>query len=299
MGVNGPIVLKTDLLNTEPKRGKVRDVYDFGEYLLIVSTDRLSAFDVVFSEGIPGKGKVLNGMSAFWFKLMQDIIPNHVITTDVNQFPQKCLPYANILAGRSMLVQKAKPLPVECIVRGYLSGSGWKDYQKTGAICGIELPRGLLESVRFPEPIFTPSTKAELGTHDENINFEKACELVGKEIMLLVRNSALEIYRRAHNIALEKGIIIADTKMEFGILENGTVIIIDELLTPDSSRFWPERTYWPGEPQASYDKQFVRDHLESTGWNKKPPAPRLPEEIIQRTAEKYQQAYLKLTGRKL
>jgi phosphoribosylaminoimidazole-succinocarboxamide synthase len=277
-------------------RGKVRDIYDMGEALLIVTSDRISAFDVIMNEGIPDKGYVLNQISAFWFRQMEDIIPNHIISTEVDDFPAECRKYADILAGRSMLVKKAKPLPAECIVRGYLSGSGWKDYQATGAICGIRLPAGLVQSDRLPEPIFTPSTKAELGTHDENISFDRMVELCGKDTAGKVRDVTLKIYAKARDIAAGKGIIIADTKFEYGIY-NDELIIIDECMTPDSSRFWPKDTYKPGGPQPSFDKQFLRDYLETLDWNKTAPAPPLPQEIVRKTAEKYMEALVKLTGK--
>ena len=293
------VVLKTDfpglaLIN----RGKVRDLYDLGESLLIVSTDRISAFDVILPNGVPRKGEVLKKMSIFWFAQVQDIVPNHIITTDVSLFPAVCQPYADVLAGRSMVVKKAKPLPIECIVRGYISGSGWKDYQKTGAVCGIRLPAGLRESEVLPQPIFTPSTKADVGVHDENISFEEACTTVGPELAGSVRDLAVAVYLRARQVAEKRGIIIADTKMEFGMLD-GRVILIDELLTPDSSRFWPQDSYAPGRSQNSYDKQFVRDYLLSLDWDQKAPAPNLPVDIIEKTSERYIEAYRRLTGEEL
>ena len=291
------LVLNTDFPDLKlAGRGKVRDIYDMGEALLIVTSDRISAFDVIMNEGIPDKGYVLNQISAFWFRQMEDIIPNHIISTEMDDFPTECRKYADILAGRSMLVKKAKPLPAECIVRGYLSGSGWKDYQATGAICGIRLPAGLVQSDRLPEPIFTPSTKAELGTHDENISFDRMVELCGKDIAGKVRDVTLKIYAKARDIAAGKGIIIADTKFEYGIY-NDELIIIDECMTPDSSRFWPKDTYKPGGPQPSFDKQFLRDYLETLDWNKTAPAPPLPQEIVRKTAEKYMEALVKLTGK--
>ena len=296
--------MTTPVLNTDfpglklAARGKVRDIYDLGETLLIVTTDRISAFDVIMNEGIPNKGYVLTQISAYWFREMEGIIKNHIISIDVADFPAQCQPYAEILAGRSMLVKKAKPLPAECIVRGYLSGSGWKDYQQTGSICGIKLPEGLKESDRLPEPIFTPSTKAELGTHDENISFETMSELCGAEIAQQVRDVTLAIYKKARDIADQKGIIIADTKFEYGIYE-GELIIIDECMTPDSSRFWPKESYRPGGPQPSFDKQFLRDYLETLDWGKTAPAPPLPEEIVTKTGEKYLEAMVKLTGKGL
>ncbi|GFO54687.1 phosphoribosylaminoimidazole-succinocarboxamide synthase [Geomonas sp. Red276] len=290
-------VLTTDFPGLKlAARGKVRDIYDLGEALLIVTTDRISAFDVIMNEGIPNKGYVLTQISAFWFRQMEGIIKNHIISTEVADFPKECQPYADVLAGRSMLVKKAKPLAAECIVRGYISGSGWKDYQQTGAICGIKLPAGLKESDRLPQPIFTPSTKAELGTHDENISFEKMAEICGQEISEKVREVTLAIYEKARDIADEKGIIIADTKFEYGIY-NDELIIIDECMTPDSSRFWPKESYKPGGPQPSFDKQFLRDYLETLDWGKTAPAPPLPAEIVQKTADKYMEALVKLTGK--
>jgi phosphoribosylaminoimidazole-succinocarboxamide synthase len=278
------------------KRGKVRDIYDLGEFILFVATDRLSAFDVVMPQGIPLKGKVLTQISAFWFEQTKDIIPNHVVSTNVNEFPSSCTPYLEQLRGRSMLVKKTKPLSVECVVRGYISGSGWLDYKKTGTTSGVILPSGLVESQKLPEPIFTPSTKAEIGVHDENISFETMIEKEGREISERVRFTAIEIFKRASTIAESKGIIIADTKMEFG-MDNGELVLIDELLTPDSSRFWPKATYEPGKAQNSYDKQFVRDYLISINFNKKPPGPVMPEEIIKKTSELYQKALFQLTGK--
>lgn len=278
-------------------RGKVRDIYDLGEYLLLVTTDRISAFDVIMNEGIPHKGFVLTQISKFWFEQMADIIPNHIVATEVSDFPAVTHKYRDQLEGRSMLVKKAKPLPVECIVRGYVSGSGWKEYQQTGSICGISLPAGLVESQQLPEPIFTPSTKAELGEHDENIPFAKVVELCGQEIADTISNTTLKIYKRARSLADTKGIIIADTKFEFGIFED-RVIWIDEALTPDSSRFWPKDLYRPGGPQPSFDKQFLRDYLETLDWGKKAPAPPLPEEIVRKTGEKYIEALYRITGMK-
>ncbi len=278
------------------KRGKVRDIYDVGKYLLFVATDRLSAFDVVMPQGIPLKGKVLNQISAFWFDQTNDIIQNHVVSTNVDEFPKECEPYKVQLRGRSMLVKKTQPLSVECIVRGYLSGSGWIDYQNTGSICGISLPKGLIESQKLPQVIFTPSTKADSGVHDENISFEEMIKREGKKLSEQVRNTATAIFNRASEIAEAKGIIIADTKMEFGLL-NGELILIDELLTPDSSRFWPKETYSPGTAQNSYDKQFVRDYLLSINFNKRAPGPIIPDEIINKTSVLYQKAVVQLTGK--
>ncbi|TWJ18799.1 phosphoribosylaminoimidazolesuccinocarboxamide synthase [Geobacter argillaceus] len=292
-------ILQTDFPTLKlAGRGKVRDIYDLGTALLIVTTDRISAFDVIMNEGIPDKGAVLNQISAFWFHQMEEIVPNHIISTDVKDFPAQCQPYADILTDRSMLVKKAKPLPAECIVRGYLSGSGWKDYQATGSICGIALPAGLLESDRLPEPIFTPSTKAELGTHDENISFDTMAALCGRELAGKVRDVTLKIYAKARDIADAKGIIIADTKFEYGIY-NDELIIIDECMTPDSSRFWPKDSYRPGGAQPSFDKQFLRDYLETLDWNKTAPAPPLPQEIVTKTGDKYREALFRLTGIRL
>jgi phosphoribosylaminoimidazole-succinocarboxamide synthase len=278
------------------RRGKVRDVYELGDSLLIVSTDRISAFDVILPNGIPNKGKVLNQISKFWFDFSKKIVKNHVVSTDVKTYPEECQQYAGELAGRSMVVKKTKPLPIECIVRGYISGSGWIDYQRTKSVCGIFLPVGLHESEKLPEPIFTPSTKAEIGVHDENISFEKAADIVGKELAEKVRHYTIEVYKAAADYAESKGIIIADTKMEFGVDENGELILIDELLTPDSSRFWDKAQYQLGKSQPSFDKQFVRDYLLDIKWNKKPPAPNLPEEIVRVTTEKYIQSLRMLAG---
>ncbi|MDD3801916.1 MAG: phosphoribosylaminoimidazolesuccinocarboxamide synthase [Desulfuromonas thiophila] len=277
-------------------RGKVRDIYDVGEHLLIVTSDRISAFDVIMNEGIPGKGQVLTEISVFWFSMMQDIIPNHIVSTNVEEFPPAALAYRDQLEGRSMLVKKARPLPVECIVRGYISGSGWKEYQAKGSICGIPLPPGLKESDRLPEVIFTPSTKAELGEHDENIPFSKVEELCGVALAAQVRDTTIAIYERARSYAATKGIVIADTKFEFG-LYNDQLLWIDEALTPDSSRFWPADQYQPGGPQPSFDKQFLRDYLETLDWGKKAPAPDLPAEIVRKTGEKYREALVRLTGK--
>ena len=276
-------------------RGKVRDIYDLGETLLLVTSDRISAFDVIMNEPIPDKGFVLTQISAFWFRQMEDIVPNHIISIDVADYPAECQQYADILKGRSMLVKKATPLPVECIVRGYISGSGWKDYKATGAISGIQLPVGLKESDRLPEPIFTPSTKADLGAHDETITFEKMVELCGRDLAEKARDYTLKIYSRARDLADKKGIIIADTKFEFGVYE-GELIIIDECMTPDSSRFWLKEAYKPGGQQPSFDKQFLRDYLETLDWGKCAPAPALPQEILDKTAEKYREALQKIAG---
>jgi phosphoribosylaminoimidazole-succinocarboxamide synthase len=287
-------------------RGKVRDLYEVGGQLLLIATDRLSAFDVVLPTPIPDKGRVLTQLSLFWFNLLRDVIPNHIVTAA--DFPAELGPYRSQIEGRAMLCQRTHPLPIECVVRGYLSGSGWKDYRATGKICGISLPTGLRESERLPEAIFTPSTKATTG-HDENISFDGAVSLVGGDLAEKVRGISLEIYRRAAAYAEPRGIILADTKFEFGLvggngsglhLESGSTLIwIDEALTPDSSRFWPADGYQPGRPQPSYDKQFVRDYLERIGWNKQPPGPTLPPEVVAATREKYREAYRQLTGHEL
>jgi len=276
-------------------RGKVRDIYDLGEQLLIVATDRISAFDVVMPNPIPGKGRILTQLSKFWFSLMESLVPNHLIATEVKDFPVACHPYEQDLAGRSMLVKKAAPLPVECIVRGYLSGSGWKDYQQTGRVCGITLPKGLKESDRLDQPLFTPSTKAEAGTHDENIPVEEVVRKLGTVVADRLAAVSLAVYEKARRLGEEKGIIIADTKFEFGF-RDGTLLLIDEVLTPDSSRFWPRDRYRPGGPQVSFDKQFLRDYLESLHWDKNPPAPPLPPEIIEKTRAKYEEALRIFTG---
>lgn len=274
-------------------RGKVRDIYDAGDNLLIVTTDRISAFDVIMPDPIPGKGEILTRMSAFWFNEMKDIIGNHLVSVIPEEYPQSCLPYRDLLRGRSMLVKKARPLPVECIVRGYLSGSGWKDYQKDQSICGIRLPSGLKESDKLPENIFTPSTKAEMGEHDAPMTRKEMEELIGEKLAGEIIGISLAIYERASKIADKAGIIIADTKMEFGMIDN-KLILIDEVLTPDSSRFWPKDDYMPGRAQKSFDKQFLRDYLLSINWNQKPPAPQLPQEIVEKTGEKYREALQRL-----
>jgi phosphoribosylaminoimidazole-succinocarboxamide synthase len=276
-------------------RGKVRDVYDLGASLLMVATDRISAFDVVLPDPLPGKGKILNQISLFWFEQTKSILPNHVITANVGEYPEACQKHRDVLEGRSMLVKKTRPLAIECVVRGYLSGSGWKSYRESGSVCGIELPPGLVESSRLPEPIFTPSTKAEQGEHDLNIDFETAKKIVGRETAEKVRDYSLAIYRKGSEIAEKKGIIIADTKFEFGEID-GRIILIDEVLTPDSSRFWPKESYQEGTSQKSYDKQYLRDYLLSIAWNQTPPGPVLPEEVIQKTREKYLEALNQLTG---
>ncbi|GAB6094144.1 phosphoribosylaminoimidazolesuccinocarboxamide synthase [Desulfatiferula olefinivorans] len=268
------------------KRGKVRDIYDLGDYYLIVATDRLSAFDVVLPDPIPEKGKVLTQISLFWFRNMASIVPNHLVASDVNDYPAICKPYAEQLKDRSMLVRKAEPLPVECVVRGYISGSGWKSYKESGAVCGIELPKGLKESDRLPEPIFTPSTKEEVGLHDINIDFDQSVTILGRERAEKVRDLSLKLYKKGVEIAERFGIIIADTKFEFGIVDN-EIILIDEVMTPDSSRFWPKASYCPGGAQESYDKQYVRDYLLTLDWDKTPPGPKLPDDVIRKTSMKY------------
>jgi phosphoribosylaminoimidazole-succinocarboxamide synthase len=280
---------------TPAARGKVRDIYDLGDRLLIVATDRLSAFDVVMPTPIPDKGRVLTQLSLFWFDLLRDLLPNHVLSA--TEFPAPFDKYPDDLAGRSMLVRKTQPLPIECVARGYLSGSGWKEYLSTGKVCGIALPPGLKESSKLPEPIFTPATKATSG-HDENISFEQAVEIVGKPLAEKVRSVTLEIYRRAAAYAEPRGILLADTKFEFGIL-NGEMMWIDEALTPDSSRFWPAAQYAPGGPQPSFDKQFVRDYLERIRWPKTPPGPELPPDVVDGTRAKYREAYRILVGHEL
>jgi phosphoribosylaminoimidazole-succinocarboxamide synthase len=298
--------MKTDvLLRTEFKeipvlnRGKVRDIYDLGKYLLIVATDRISAFDVVLPSGIPHKGRVLNQISSYWFRTLEDIASHHMVATDLGSFPGVPRPLVETLRGRAMVVKKAKPLPVECIVRGYLSGSGWNEYQEKGSVSGIPLLAGLKESQKLESPLFTPSTKAEVGDHDENIDFPAMVEKLGKKLAEEIRSVSLGIYRKAAAMAEKKGIIIADTKFEFGMDEGNKLILIDEALTPDSSRFWPLDGYAPGGAQKSFDKQFVRDYLLSIRWDKKPPAPSLPADVIQKTSEKYIEAFERVTGRKL
>jgi len=289
-------VITTDLKQLKPfSRGKVRDVYEVGDSLLIVTTDRISAFDVVMTDPVPGKGKLLTQMSTFWFHEMEDIVANHLIATDVSAFPEECAPYQEILEGRSMLVKKAAALPVECVVRGYLSGSGWKDYCAEGAVSGVRLPPGLKESARLPEPIFTPSTKAEAGQHDAPMTREEMEGILGRDMTERVIDISMKIYKRAREIAGKGDIIIADTKMEFGTVD-GELILIDELLTPDSSRFWPADDFEEGRPQKSFDKQFLRDYLLSIKWDQKPPAPRLPEGVIAETVEKYKEALRRIVG---
>lgn len=296
--MNKEILLNTDFKDLKLfRRGKVRDVYDLGDKLLLVSSDRISCFDVVLPCGIPDKGRVLTALSCFWFDFLKDILGNHFITADVDKYPSVLKKYKDELDGRSMLVIKSKPLPVECIVRGYLSGSGWKEYQKMQSVCGIKLPAGLEESDKLPEVIFTPSTKADVG-HDQNVNQGYVEKTIGKDIADRISRASVAIYKKAADYALSRGIIIADTKFEFG-LHNGEIILIDEVLTPDSSRFWPLDQYFPGKGIPSFDKQFVRDYLETLDWNKIPPAPVLPDEIVVKTTQKYLEAYNKLTGKEL
>ncbi|MGB8990521.1 MAG: phosphoribosylaminoimidazolesuccinocarboxamide synthase [Desulfobaccales bacterium] len=297
-----PPVMTTSFSGLGPRhQGKVRDIYDLGEALLLVATDRISAFDVVMNEPIPDKGRILTRLSAFWFRHLADLTPNHLISLQVEDFPPACRPFREMLQGRTMLVRKCQPLPVECIVRGYLSGSGWAEYRQSGAIGGLALPPGLVESQKLPEPLFTPSTKAELGTHDENISFTAMAGRLGAELAAKVRDLSLVLYRRAQEWAEPRGIIIADTKFEFGLADgtDGKLLLIDEILTPDSSRFWPQEDYQPGGPQKSYDKQYLRDYLESLGWNKQPPPPPLPADVIANTRARYLQALKALTGEEL
>ena len=290
----GP-VFETNFPNlTLRGRGKVRDIYDLGEQLLIVATDRISAYDVVMPTPIPDKGRILTKISAFWFRALAEVVDNHLVTVNIDEFPEQCRPYAEELEGRSMLVTKAKPLPVECIVRGYLSGSGWKDYERQGSVCGITLPPGLLESSSLESPIFTPSTKAERGLHDENIDFATLGEKVGTSLAEKLRELSIALYEKGVAIAGQRGIIIADTKFEFGTVGD-QLALIDEVLTPDSSRFWPAVKYEPGRSQESFDKQYLRDYLDQSGWNHKPPAPQLPDEVVQNTRTRYLEALERLT----
>jgi phosphoribosylaminoimidazole-succinocarboxamide synthase len=294
-----PALIETDLASlTLHARGKVRDLYAVGEALLFVATDRISAFDHVLGTGIPGKGKVLTQLSLFWFNFLKDVVPNHLITANVDNFPKELADYRDQLEGRSMLVKRAQMFPVECVVRGYLSGSGWKDYKATGAVCGVKLPAGLIESDRLPEPIFTPASKSLDGEHDINISFDEMVARVGAHNAERLRDLTLAIYKKASDYAERRGVILADTKFEFGTAAEG-IILADEVLTPDSSRFWPRDQYQPGGPQPSFDKQFVRDYLESIRWNKQAPAPALPPEVVERTQEKYFEAFRLLTGASL
>jgi phosphoribosylaminoimidazole-succinocarboxamide synthase len=280
------------------RQGKVRDIYDLGDRLLLVATDRISAFDYVLGSGIPDKGKVLTQLSAFWFEQTRHIVPNHMLSIRVEDFPATVRHDEDVLAGRSMLVRKTNPVPIECVARGYLSGSGWKDYQTTGAVCGVALPKGLRESDALPSPVFTPATKATSG-HDVNISEEEAGRIIGDELVATLRRLTLELYAFGAAHAAARGIILADTKFEFGLTENGDVVLIDEAMTPDSSRYWPKDQYKPGGPQPSFDKQYVRDYLEQIRWNKQPPVPSLPDDVVMRTREKYLEAFRRLTGRTL
>ncbi len=291
-------LLETHLPGMQPiSRGKVRDLYEVGDKLLIVATDRISAFDYILASGIPDKGRVLNQLSIFWFDLLRDVVPTHFISARIEDYPPALRAYAEQLEGRSMLVHRTQPVPIECVARGYLAGSGWNDYQQTSAVCGIKLPAGLRESDALPEPIFTPATKATSG-HDVNISFNETAAQIGKALAERLRELTLNIYRRANDYARSRGLIIADTKFEFGLLDE-KVLLIDEVLTPDSSRFWAVDTYVPGQPQPAFDKQFVRDYLERSGWDKQPPAPALPPDIIEATRQRYREAYRRLTGREL
>ena len=280
------------------RSGKVREIFDLGDRLLFLATDRISAFDVIMPTGIPQKGRVLTSISKFWFEKTAHLIPNHVMTMDFADFPAELRSYRRQLEGRAMIVRKCEPLAVECIVRGYLAGSGWKEYKQSQSVCGVKLAAGLVESSELPEPIFTPSTKAQSG-HDMNISYEQSAKILGGALAARVREASLAIYKWARAFARERGIIIADTKFEFGLLPHGEVILIDEVLTPDSSRFWPASEYQPGRSQPSFDKQFVRDYLETLDWNKTPPGPKLPEEIVAKTSEKYLEAYRRITGTEL
>jgi phosphoribosylaminoimidazole-succinocarboxamide synthase len=294
-----PPILQTTLAGRRPDRqGKVRDIFDFGDRLLIVASDRISAFDYVLGSGIPDKGKVLTQISAFWFSRSRSIVRNHVLSTDPAEFPDEARASADLLRGRSMLVTRTEPLPIECVARGYLSGSGWKDYRATGALCGITLPAGLRESDRLPQPIFTPATKAQSG-HDINISEADAAKLVSPAVVARARDLTLKLYAEGAAYAESRGIIVADTKFEFGLLPDGELMLIDEVLTPDSSRFWPKDAYAPGGPQPSFDKQFVRDYLEQIRWNKQPPVPSLPDDVVAKTREKYVEAFRRLTGSEL
>jgi len=293
--VHSDVLLQADLSDFElVGRGKVRDIYAVDDHLLIIATDRISAFDFILGSGIPSKGRILTQMSLFWLDMIKDIVPNHLVTAEVHEFPEGLQKYVHQLEGRSMLVKRALPFPVECVARGYLAGSGWKEYQTRHTVCGISLPSGLKESARLPQPLFTPATKATSG-HDENISFEEAATLVGGEIARQLREYTLQIYLKAVEYAATRGILIADTKFEFGVYQD-QILLIDEVLTPDSSRFWPASDYAPGRSQQSFDKQFVRDYLEEIRWNKQPPAPALPDWVVEATSKKYQEAFRLLTG---
>ena len=288
-------LLTTDMSGFPKRSGKVRDIYELSDELLIIATDRISAFDVVMPNGIPDKGRVLTQISMFWFDRLGDVVPNHIIPTDLKSLPA---PFRNDeFDGRFMLCKQAKVLPIECVVRGYLSGSGWKEYQAQGSVCGIDLPPGLKQCQELPEPIFTPASKAEIGEHDENISFDKASETVGADVATRLRDVSLKLYTAGRDYARQRGVIIADTKFEFGVDDSGEMMLIDEVLTPDSSRFWPADVYEPGRDQESFDKQFVRNYLEEIEFNKQPPGPVLPKDIVQATREKYVEAYTRLTGR--
>lgn len=292
----GQAVCETDFRDIRLlKRGKVRDIYDLGDKLLLVASDRISAFDVVMPDPIPDKGIILSKISLFWFDAIKSLVKNHVISSNVSEYPPECRKYSEVLEGRSMLVKKAEPLPIECVVRGYLSGSGWSSYQENGEVCGIRFPKGLKESDQLPEPVFTPSTKEEVGTHDINIDFDETVKRIGRKLAERVKELSIDIYKKGSELAAEKGIIIADTKFEFGMVGN-EIIIIDEVLTPDSSRFWPKDSYKPGGPQLSFDKQYLRDYLISIKWNRKPPAPSLPKDVVENTRGKYMEALKRLTG---
>jgi phosphoribosylaminoimidazole-succinocarboxamide synthase len=296
--LSSPTVLTTELNGPPVRRGKVRDIYDAGDALIFVATDRVSAFDYVLASGVPDKGRVLTQLSAFWFDRTTGIVPNHVLSLDVTTFPGVFRRHAELLDGRSMLVRKTDPIPLECVARGYLSGSGWKEYQQTGRVCGVTLPTGLLESDRLPTPIFTPATKADSG-HDINISAEAAGAMFGRELVAELERLTLALYDHGVRHAESCGIILADTKFEFGRTPDGSILLIDEVMTPDSSRYWPQDTYEPGHAQPSFDKQFVRDYLESIRWNKQPPVPSLPDEVVMKTREKYLEAFHRLTGRRL
>ncbi|MBV8553504.1 MAG: phosphoribosylaminoimidazolesuccinocarboxamide synthase [Acidobacteriaceae bacterium] len=291
------VILDTKLPLPLVARGKVRDIYDLGDTLLFIASDRISAFDCILGSGIPCKGRVLTQMSLFWFEFLRKTVQSHLLTADVNEYPKELAPYRKVLKGRSMLVRKADMVQVECVARGYLAGSGWKEYREHGTVCGIPLPAGLRDGDRLPEPIFTPATKAQTG-HDMNVSFSYVANLLGMELAEKLRDYTLNIYNRAARYTQERGIILADTKFEFGFIA-GELVLADEVLTPDSSRYWPVDSYSPGGPQLSFDKQYVRDYLETLSWDKRPPAPALPEEVIQRTSEKYQEAYTRITGRML